>query len=259
MQDFTEPIKEAYELYSQGKVKQALSQLRPGSKYYEYIRIMEALKADTQKLTKEAKDLISEYRRLNSNNLQEEVFQSVVDTLSRRGEYEFLKELGQSTLGIHFDHQKPYYIQNSRKKDDENLGPNHWEQSAHFDYKAEIEKVYSSDYAINNLHKSLWNEVDYNRLSDYTLENVLNTLDTTAILVTKTFIERFATYVKAKFDDPHNGYYYSIPSHYLVKLSLEQLDTLKAKCSRAGEDMNFKCSYFKKTYHYYFEDPEFYE
>lgn len=214
MQGFSESVKEAYELYAQGKVKQALSQLTPGSKYYEYIRIIEALKTDKEVLTKETKDLILELKRTNSYSLDDEVFQSVIDILTKRGEYEFLKELGSNSFGLNFDHQKPYYAQNANKKGDENLGASHWDQFDHFDDKAEIEKVYSSDYAINSLHKSLWNEVDFVKLSDCTIENVMNTLDTAATLSTESFVQRLSEYFTVKFKDPHTGNYYNIPSHF---------------------------------------------
>ena len=65
--------------------------------------------------------------------------------------------------------------------------------------------------------------------------------------------------IKNNFNNKNSGSYYSVPVDYLNKMTLEQMDLLKSKSSKAGSCDNFKRTYFAKTYHYYFEDPEYYQ
>lgn len=259
MEGFTETTKEAFEVYNQGNLKQALSMLTPGSQHHYYIKIMEELKTARNKLSKDAMKLIEDYKKNFSYQLGDEISQAIIDRLIRMEEYDYVKTLAGNNIGVNFNHQKPYYAQNTGNKREENLGPNFWRQEDHFSGEALIAKVYSDPYTFSSLHKSLHNSLDYTKFSTTNFESVIGNLTTFADIVTDSFMKAFCNLIKERFNDPHNGRYYTIPDGYLKKLTLEQMDTLKKKESRAGIDSAFLGNYFSKVYHYYFQDPEFYQ
>lgn len=269
MDGFTETIKQAYEMYSKGDVKGALSQLSPNTEHYDYIKVMETVKASEKGLSKDAEKLITEYLRRYSYGTQE-LKSHILNKMIEMKEYTFLKTLNDSGvylgLDFYFNHEKPYYAQNTGKKGEENLGPNEWKQEEHFSDEAEIKKVTenltskSGNYAqFLQLHKSLWNELDFSKFTNSAFEYVMDRLDSFAVIINDSFITRLANYYKEKYDEPHYGHHYCLPSNHLEKMTLAQMDALKKILSKAGNDSNFKYTYFSKTYHYYFQDSEFYD
>lgn len=153
------------------------------------------------------------------------MFDAVLSKLVRMEEYDFIKTLSDS-FGLYFNHEKPYYAQNTGQKNAENLGPNKWNQAEHYQDSREVDKVYSSDYAIQSLHRSLWNEVDYAKLSENAVETVISTLESFAVITKESFVKRIGSIISERYKSQNYGYYYSIPSHYLTKMTLEQMDKL---------------------------------
>lgn len=87
----------------------------------------------------------------------------------------------------------------------------------------------------------------------------MNSLESLAVLTNDTFLPKLGQILTRRFEDKNYGYYYTIPFHYLDKLSLEQLKQLAEHCKFASNDNNYKYKRFEKTYHYNFQDPEYYE
>jgi hypothetical protein len=269
MDGFTETIKQAYEMYSKGDVKGALSQLTPNTEHYDYIKVMEAMKADKKGLLKNTQKEITEYLRRHAYG-GIELRRHILNKIIEMKEYDFLKTINDSVsnvgLDFYYNHEKPYYAQNTGQKGEENLGPNEWKQEEHFSDEAEIKKVYDSlsssggNYSqFLQLHKSLWNELDFNKFSNHAFEYIMDRLESFAVIVHDSFINKLAAYYKEKYDEPNYGIHYTLPTNHLEKMTLVQMDQLKKKLPRTGNDYSFKCTYFSKTYHYYFQDPEFYE
>ena len=258
MQDFSEATKQAFELYANGDAKRALSLLTPATRPYDFIKIVDFIKTDKGNLMEDTKNLIRDYKHKYLNYSSDVYFAEIIDMLIQMEEYEFVWSLSDH-LGLCFTHDKPYWAQRTIKDRSDNIYSSKWNQNEYFNDKREIVKVYTSDYAINSLHKSLWNDVDFLLLSDITIEAVTSNLESFAGIANESFLKRIAKLVNDKYQCNSFGYFYTIPTHYLTKMSLEQMENFASLCSWAKSDSNFIHIKFQKKYYFYLQDPEFHE
>ena len=112
---------------------------------------------------------------------------------------------------------------------------------------------------ITSLHKSLLNDVDFSRMEENDIDNLINNLDSLGVITAKSFIPRLAQILKKRYDSKNYGYYYSIPHHYVNKMTIKQLDELGRKLSKVKSDNTFKTMHFEKQYHQFFHNPEYFE
>ena len=187
------------------------------------------------------------------------MFDEIVNKMVQLGEYDYLKELGSKNLAMSFNHSKPYYAINTMEKDaDVNLGPNSWKQEDHYNDKEIVKKALDKGM-ITSLHKSLLNDVDFSRMEENDVDSLINSLDSLGVITAKSFIPRLAQILKARYESKNYGYYYSIPHHYVNKMTLSQMDELARKLSKVKNDSTFKTMHFEKQYHQFFQNPEYYE
>lgn len=202
---------------------------------------------------------MKEFKEKFRYNLNDELSQSLIDRLVRMDEYKFLNELVNTNSSLDFSHEKPYYAQNTGNKMEENLGPNKWNQQDHLNVETLLNNVAHNPATINSLHKSLWDQVKFTKFKSDEIENLISNESSFAFITTPKFMKRVSSFINSKFKDKNYGGYYTIPSNYFDKMTLAQMDTLKKECTKAGKDLTFKGKYFEKTYHYFFQDPEFYQ
>ena len=112
---------------------------------------------------------------------------------------------------------------------------------------------------ITSLHKSLLNDVDFSRMEENDVDNLINSLESLGVITAKSFIPRLSQILKARYDNMDYGHYYSIPHHYVNKMTIKQMDELARKLSRVKSDSTFKTMHFEKQYHQFFQNPEYYE
>ncbi|CAI2382442.1 unnamed protein product [Moneuplotes crassus] len=148
MNGFTESTKEAYEVYAQGKVKEALNQLDQKSFHYGYIQLIEELKAGKGKVTKSFTKKFEDFIEKHPHDTER--FQPLIDKLVQMDEIHLLRKLVNNQHGLSFTHQKPYYAQNMGKKAENALGPSKWNQEEHFCEQKLIEAVESNPCSINS-------------------------------------------------------------------------------------------------------------
>ena len=112
---------------------------------------------------------------------------------------------------------------------------------------------------ITSLHKSLLNDVDFSRMEENDVDYLINSLDSLGVITAKSFIPRLSQILKARYDNMDYGHYYSIPHHYVNKMTIKQMDELARKLSKVKSDSTFKTMHFEKLYHQFFQNPEYYE
>ena len=112
---------------------------------------------------------------------------------------------------------------------------------------------------ITLLHKSLLNDVDFSRMEENDVDSLINSLDSLGVITAKSFIPRLSQILQARYNNKDYGHYYSIPHHYVNKMTIKQMDELARKLSKVKSDSTFKTMHFEKLYHQFFQNPEYYE
>jgi hypothetical protein len=254
MSDFTENIRKAYELYLLGNKAEAFSLLIPGTKHHYYLSIIDALKRERHAISKETKEMIEHFRN-NFNDAEvtkvslQELFLKYDGAKNDEERNDILKELDTKYVYGYYHHTKPADIK--RKKDgkdkEESKNTHSFNIDDHFNEETILNEIYKNNGGILNLHKTLYEKVNFNKISENEFWQFLNYVENFASLESESFWEKLVT----SFDQKYKTNKFYTPDTYLYdRFTLDQLEMLGEKLEAIKKDSHFIGKIFEKKFHF---------
>lgn len=234
MSDFTDNVRKAFELYLFGQKKEALSHLMPGTKYHSYISIIDAMKREKSKLTKDTKDLIQSFLETNYGDEAERVrmrklFLDYDAATNDAGRKTALDTIG-SQLSAYFHHTKPMDLaRKTHKKEEKKTSVKSDGKGIDniFNVKNFIAKAESKDsYQLQYVHHSLYNDIDYSKVNDDEFLAFVRNATYLADITTPSFIKKWSSAIIQKYKD---NSYYNMEYYLFDKLTIDQMEQIEAK------------------------------
>lgn len=261
MSDFTDNVRKAFELYLFGHKKEALAHLLPGSKYHSYLTIIDAMKREKSKLTKETQEMISKFLETNYGTEAEKVrmtklfldYEGAKNDVDRKKAIDTLS----SHVGAYYGHTKPIDLArktHKKKGEEEKKGPRHTKEA--FDTLFQVKSMLanaqtSGSYYLQSLHKSLYNEMDFSKVTNDEFMNFVRNATAIGDITCKSFTAKFATYVSDKHKE---NQYFNLEYYLLDKLTIEQMEAIEKNCTLLKSDENWIGKIFEKKFHYELDD-----
>jgi hypothetical protein len=214
MNNFNEAARNAYENYLTGEetVDQALKKMIPGSKYYDYLKIIDLLKKQKGKkgnLSDDIKDMIKNFKKKHkfateSNKVD---FQSLFiefDNLEddKAQQKKLLQKLsGQKylKLGLKLKKSAPDGVSEGEKSEEDDEKKRHELMYSHEDhYKDFLKKIENETTGIEKIHPSLLNRIDYKALSDTYFKTFLESYPYLCQITCESFLVKAAELLDAQ-------------------------------------------------------------
>lgn len=99
---------------------------------------------------------------------------------------------------------------------------------------------------VQELHTFYHNQVKYTNLQDHQFQSFINSLSDFAHITEASFLGALSNYFDKRWKD---NQYYSVETHIIQKLTIQQLEALGKKNSSVKSDRNFIGTLFKKIHH----------
>ena len=162
---------------------------------------------------------------------------------------QLIKEFNEKYLSVSFHHSRPANIKQSDqlKSKTEPVYPTTFDE-ADLGFEAAVTQYYNQTAwdKIKTIRPNYYHLLDMKRLLDksvYALEHVLNTLTNFA------HIKDITKLMKAYYTDKvKTAKGFQIPINYYLKMTLEQLEALKADVPTTAVDKNYLSTWFQKTF-----------
>ena len=251
--NLSETVKSALEAYIEGDKAKAFSILIPGSEWHYYLSILDALKSEKHKPSKQTRKLVQEFGdRYGGENFDRTRLRLLLQTLEGEGNEKERKklvdQLQNEWIYAQFHHTKPADLKRKEKKVEKeyNVRDHTFFADEHIiKTKAYLEQMVN-EYRQNELSPHFHNQLDYTKLKDGRFEQFANSLADFGHIEEPSFLKE----LKAYFDRKWKEYqYYSVEQQYLEKCTIGQLEKLGKMSSKVKNDHAFIGTLFKKQFH----------
>lgn len=270
MGDLTEAARTAYEQYLKGtdSIDDVLSKMIPGSKYHDYLMILDSLKKEqgkTGKLPAKIHDQIKKFVKKYKNTAEAKKldYQSLFiefDNLAEDKEQQkkLLEKLGGSKylgLGLKSRRTIAQTTSEGEKSDVDEDTRRHALLYSHEDhYKEYLKEIESETLPIGKIHPSVVNRINYQALSDTYFEGFLNQYYYITDITTESFLKKAADY----FDQfIIKNKYCNLSDELCKRLTLEQLEKLGELCPELKKEDVWNGNIFSKKFYYELDNSNF--
>ena len=207
MDKFNEAARTAYEQYllTDESLDDALMKMIPGSKYHDYLKIIDALKKQKgQKgsLPKEILDMIKKFKKKGGPEAKRLDYQSLFiefDNLvdDKKQQKKLLKKLSGPKylkLGLRSKRKAPEdNSEEGEKSESDDESRKHTLVYSHEDhYKELLKKIMKESASLSEIHPSLVNRIDYKNLSEKYFEQFMLKYPFIADITHESFIVKVA-------------------------------------------------------------------
>ena len=256
MNDFTDNVRKAFELYLLGNKTEAFNHLIPGSKYHSYLTILDTIKKEKHKLTKETRKMIETFVKNYSGTNEadkiaiREAF-LLYDGAAKEDDRQQYLNLILGKIGYFTGHTKPMdLVRKLQKKDkgSKSLNQGRALYDGLFSTKAMIQNCESRAYNVQNyLHKSLYNQMDFKKITDEEFLGFIRSVSNLSDITSKSFMDKFASALDQQYK---NYQWYQFENYICDKLTIEQMEILEKKVIQLKSDENWIGKMFEKRFHY---------
>jgi hypothetical protein len=160
-----------------------------------------------------------------------------------------IQEIDHQYVYGHYNHTKPADVKrkkdskdNSSKKETQQFVQDH-----HFNEKAVLNEVYNNNSMITSLHKTLYNKVDFNKLSDTYFVNFMGNVDCYASISNPTFMDKLVVMLDQKYK---TNKHFKLESYLYDRFTFAQLEDLGDRLNQVKEDSHYVGKMFEKKFHF---------
>ena len=211
MDQFNEAARTAYEqyLFTDQSIDDVLMKMIPGSKYHDYLKIIDALKKQKGvkgPLPKDIVDMIKKFKKKGGNEVKRLDYQSLFiefDNLvdDKKQQKKLLEKLSGSKylhLGLKNKKRVPDGVSEEEKSESEDESRRHSLIYSHEDhYKEFLKKIQNETEPVSGIHPSLVNRIDYKSLSDTYFEQFVVGYPTVGDITVESFLIKTAEFIDA--------------------------------------------------------------
>ena len=254
MSDFSENVRKAYELYLLGEKQEAFSYLIPGTKHFYYLSIIDAFKRERHMISKETRELVKQFwaNFVDEDSKRitlQELFLRYDGAKSDEERDEIIKTLDTNFIYGYYNHPKPADVKGKKGSKDKNSKTDLslFDQSKYFVEDKIMNKLYSNSSIIYSWHKSLYNKINFAKISESEFLGFLNNCESFAYLSNESFWEKLVS----TYDQKRKANKFFSPENYLYdKYTLEQMEKLGDRLKWLKEDTHYIGKMFEKRFHF---------
>jgi hypothetical protein len=270
MSELTEAARTAYEEYLMGKssIEEVLNKMIPGSKYHDYLQILDSLKKERgkegkipSKIEEQIKKFIKnnssakEAKRLDYQSLFIE-FDNCADDLNQQKKLlEKLSGPKYLCLGLKSKRTVAQTTSEGEKSESEDESRKHaLAYSSEDHYKQTLKDIENEIKSLSSIHPGLVNRINYKTMSDTYFESFLKQYYQISDITHESFIIKAAEYFDAFIK---KNKYTGLDDSLCRRLTLEQLLQLGDKCPALKEEHTWNGNVFSKKFHHELDQQNF--
>ena len=258
MSDFSENVRKAYEQYLLGNKQEAFKLLIPGTKHHYYLSIMDALKRERHAISADTLDMNKQFRNAfydedSTRTKIQELFLRFDGAKIDEERDQIIKELDTSFIYGFYNHTKPADIKSKKTVKDKSADKEThlFDQNKYFNEEKFMKKLYSQNGLIYSLHRTLYEKIDFRKISENEFLGFCNSSECFASMTNETFWEKLIT----TFDQKYKTNKHFAPDQYLYdKFTLEQMEMLGEKIPNIKSDIHYIGKMFEKKFHFELDD-----
>ena len=256
MNDFSDNVRKAFELYLLGNKTEAYNHLIPGSKYHSYLTILDAMKKEKHKLTKDTRKMIETFvKNYPGHNEADKVSIReaflLYDGATKEAEKQQHLNSILNKIGYFTGYTKPLdLVRKSQKKDKGSKSLN--QGRAFYDSLFNVSTILSNwesrGFNIQSyLHKSLYNQMDFKKITDEEFLSFVRSASNLSDITSKSFMDKFASSLDQQYK---SNQWFTFENYICDKLTISQMEILEKKVIQLKSDENWIGKMFEKKFHY---------
>ena len=263
MSDFSEASRTAYEQYLMGNesIEDVLNKMIPGSKYHDYLKILDSLKnlrGQSGKVPAKIQEQIKKFAKKYKSSAEARKldYQSLFiefDNLSedKAQQKKLLEKLGGAkylSLGLKSKRTVAQGISEGEKSETEDDTRRHVLAYSHNDdYDEMIKEIEGESVALSQIHPSLVNRIDFKPMSDTFFESFLTQYAYISDITHESFITKAAEYFDVFIK---KNKYANLSDDLCKRMTLDQLLELGEKCPQLKTEDIWQGNVFSKKFHH---------
>ena len=254
MSDFSETVRKAYEQYLLGNKQEAFSILIPRTKHHYYLSILDSLKRERHTLSEDTLNMNKQFRNAfyDEDSARTKIQELLLrfDGAKNDDEREqVIKELDSNFIYGFYNHTKPADVKSKKDTKDKSFekDTHSFDQEKYFSEEKYFKKIYSQNGLVYSLDKTLYDKIDFGKISENEFLGFLGSCESFAAMTNKTFWEKLVT----TYDQKYKANKHFSPDQYIYdKFTLQQLEMLGEKLHKLKSDVHYIGKMFEKKFHF---------
>ena len=200
--DFSETVRKAYEQYILGNKQEAFNIVIPRVNYHYYLSILDLLKRERYTLSTDTLDMNKQFRNAfydedSARTKIQELLLRFDGTKNGDERDQIIKELDSNFIYGFYNHTKPADVKSKKDtKDKSSEKDTHsFDQEKYFSEEKYFKKIYSQNGLVYSLDKTLYDKIDFGKISENEFLGFLGSCESFATMANKTFWEKTCYYL----------------------------------------------------------------